>query len=329
MTVLVTGGAGYIGSHTVRALRARGREVVVLDNLANGHEAAVQGAPLVIGDIDDGVLVEKLVQEFEVDSCIHFAALKAVGESMEQPARYFHNNVSGSNTLFDALDRSGVAKVVFSSSAAVYGTPNAIPVREDEPLHPESVYGETKLMVERMLAWFDEAVGLRSVSLRYFNAAGAASDGSLGEDFAITQNLVPVVMKAVLGRGPALQVFGTDYPTADGTAVRDYVHVEDLAEAHVLAVEYLERGGATTVINLGTGNGSSVKELLDATRRASGQVVPYEHAPRRPGDPVALVADTSRAAELLGWRPTHDLDDIVTSAWQWHSAHPDGFGTGA
>lgn len=326
MTVLVTGGAGYIGSHTVRALRDRGREVVVLDNLGNGHEAALLGAPLVVGDIDDGILVEKIVAEYSVDACIHFAALKAVGESMQQPARYFRNNVGGSNTLFEGLQRSGVTKVVFSSSAAVYGTPDVNPIVEDAPLHPESVYGETKWQVERILSWLDATLGVRSVSLRYFNAAGAATDGLIGEDFAITQNLVPVLMKAMLGRGPALQVFGDDYPTPDGTAIRDYVHVEDLADAHVLAVEYLDRGGATTAINLGTGVGSSVRQVLDAARRLSGQDVPYAIAPRRPGDPVALTADHRRASDLLGWQPRRSLDDIIASAWQWHSRHPDGFG---
>jgi UDP-glucose-4-epimerase GalE len=327
MTVLVTGGAGYIGSHTVRALRERGREVVVLDNLGNGHEAAVLGAPLVVGDIDDGILVEKLVAEYGVDSCIHFAALKAVGESMEQPARYFHNNVAGSNTLLDALQRSGVTKVVFSSSAAVYGTPTVNPIVEDTPLHPESVYGETKWQVERMLSWFDATLGVRSVSLRYFNAAGAATDGRIGEDLSITQNLVPVLMKALLGRSPALQLFGDDYPTPDGTAIRDYVHVEDLADAHVLAVDYLDRGGETTAINLGTGVGSSVREVLDAAQRISGREVPYVVCPRRAGDPVALTADNQRAAELLGWRPQRSLDAVIASAWQWHSTHPDGFGS--
>jgi UDP-glucose-4-epimerase GalE len=327
MTVLVTGGAGYIGSHTVRALRARGREVVVLDNLSNGYEAAVVGSPLVTGDIDDGVLVEKVVAEFEVDACIHFAALKAVADSMEQPARYFRNNVAGSNTLLEALGRTGVDRVVFSSSAAVYGTPEANPIAEDAPLRPESVYGETKLMVERMLRWFDVTSGLRSVSLRYFNAAGAASDGSLGEDFAITQNLVPVLMRAALGKGGPLRLFGTDYPTPDGTAVRDYIHVEDLSEAHVRALEYLERGQPSTVCNLGTGVGSSVQEVLDAAERVIGRPIPVEREPRRPGDPAALVADTTRAAELLGWQATRSLDEIVASAWQWHAAHPDGWGS--
>jgi UDP-glucose 4-epimerase len=328
MTVLVTGGAGYIGSHTVRALRVRGREVVVLDNLSNGREEAVLGAPLVVGDIDDGLLIEKIVAEYDVDSCLHFAALKAVGESMEQPARYFDNNVSGTITLLEGLQRSGVGRVVFSSSAAVYGSTDRHPIDEATPLHPESVYGETKALVERVLHWFDVTLGVRSVSLRYFNAAGASTDGRIGEDFAITQNLVPVLMKAVLGKRPPLEVFGTDYPTPDGTAIRDYIHVEDLAEAHVLALEYLEAGGATTALNLGTGRGASVREVLDAARRITGRDIPVTESPRRPGDPVTLVADNRRAREVLGWEPQRGLDDIVASAWQWHAAHPDGFGAG-
>jgi UDP-glucose 4-epimerase len=327
VTVLVTGGAGYIGSHTVRALRAAGREVLVLDNLGNGHEAAVLGAPLVVGDIDDGMLVEKLVAEYDIDACIHFAALKAVGESMDQPARYFRNNVSGSLTLLDALERAGVERFVFSSSAAVYGTPERNPIDETVALHPESVYGETKLMVERMLEWFGATGSMRSVSLRYFNAAGAADDGTIGEDFTNSQNLVPVLMKAVLGKRPPLQLFGSDYPTADGTAIRDYVHVEDLATGHVLALEHLERGGVTTAINLGTGHGSSVQEVLDAVARASGRELPVVRAPRRAGDPVALVADNTRARDILGWTPQRTLDDIIASAWAWHSSHPDGFGS--
>ncbi len=325
MTVLVTGGAGYIGSHTVRALRRHGRDVVVLDNLSNGYEPAALGAPLVIGDVDDVALVEKLVVEHDIDACVHFAALKAVGESMKQPARYFRNNVSGTNDLLDSLERSGVNRVVFSSSAAVYGTPEVVPIVETAPLHPESVYGQTKLMVEQILGWYEAVHGLHSVSLRYFNAAGASMDGVIGEDFTLTQNLVPMAMKALLGRRDPLQVFGTDYLTRDGTAVRDYVHVEDLAEAHVLALEYLEAGGPTQALNVGTGVGSTVFEVLNAAEEVAGRPVPHELAPRRRGDPAALVADNSRATEILGWRPQRDLHDVVATAWRWHSEHPDGF----
>jgi len=325
VTVLVTGGAGYIGSHTVRLLRQQSREVVVLDSLEFGHRAAVTDAPLVVGDIADHQLVTRTVADHGVDSVVHFAAYKAAGESMEEPERYFANNVGGTNALLDALRRAGVANLVFSSTCAVYGTPSELPVSEDHPLGPESPYGESKRMVEQMLAWYDRCHDLRSVSLRYFNAAGAASDGQIGEDWTVTLNLVPLVMKAALGRAPALTVFGTDYDTPDGTAIRDYVHVEDLAEAHVRALDHLEQGGETTALNLGTGTGSSVREVLDSARRASGRDIPVAYGPRRQGDPVAVYGDNRRAGEVLGWKPAQALDDIVASAWRWHSTHPDGY----
>lgn len=325
MTVLVTGGAGYIGSHTVRLLRERGRDVVVLDSMEHGHPAAVLGAPLVEGDIADSDLVARTVADHDVDSVVHFAAYKAAGESMERPDRYFTNNVAGTNALLHALDGAGVHRIVFSSSCAVYGTPTSLPVDEAHPLAPESPYGESKAMVEQMLRWYDECHGLRSVSLRYFNAAGAADDGRIGEDWTVTLNLVPLVMKAALGRIPAISVFGTDYPTRDGTAVRDYVHVDDLADAHVRALEHLEEGGATTVVNLGTGTGSTVREVIDTARQVSGVNIPSEDAPRRPGDPVAIYGDNQRALEVLGWKPERDLTDVVASAWRWHSTHPDGY----
>jgi UDP-glucose 4-epimerase len=326
MTVLVTGGAGYIGSHTVRLLRARGREVVVLDDLSTGHPSLVLGAPLVVGRIQDGELVQQVVADHGVDSCIHFAASKAAGESVQVPEQYFANNTCGALALLDALLAGGVRRFVFSSTAAVYGTPAQLPVPEDHVLHPESPYGESKLLVERMLPWLEQAHGLEAVSLRYFNAAGASADGSIGEDFGVTTNLVPLVMKAALGRSKPLQVYGTDYPTPDGTAVRDYVHVDDLAEAHLAALEHLERGGGSATVNLGTGVGSSVLEVLAAARRAIGSEVPHEFAPRRPGDPAAVYADNRLAGRLLGWAPTRGLDEIVASAWAWHSAHPDGPG---
>ncbi len=324
MTVLVTGGAGYIGSHTVRALRRHGRDVVVLDTLELGHRWSIPAVPLVVGDTADGDLVTRVVAEHDVDSVIHFAAYKAAGESMAHPEKYFANNSAGALRLLTALQQAGVDRFVFSSTAAVYGTPDEVPVREDAPLHPESPYGESKLMVERMLHWFDVAHGLRSVSLRYFNAAGASMDGDLGEDWTITLNLVPIVMKATLEKRPPLEVFGTDYPTPDGTAVRDYIHVDDLADAHVKALDYLDRGEPTTVFNLGTGLGSSVKEVIDMTERVSGVRVPRTYAPRRAGDPVQVFADNTRAREVLGWRPMFGLEEIVESAWRWHSAHPDG-----
>lgn len=322
---LVTGGAGYIGSHTARLLRERGRDVVVLDSLEFGHRAAVLDTPLVVGRIDDADLVARTVAEHDVDSVVHFAAYKAAGESVEQPARYFANNVGASNALFEALRLAGVTRIVFSSSCAVYGTPTRLPVDESHPLGPESPYGETKRMVEQMLAWYDAGHDLRSVSLRYFNAAGASDDGRIGEDWTVTLNLVPLVMKAALGLAPAVEVFGTDYDTPDGTAIRDYVHVDDLADAHVRALEYLEGGGETTAMNLGTGTGSSVREVIDTAREVSGLDIASVDTARRPGDPVAVYGDNRRAAALLGWKPERALSDIVASAWRWHSTHPDGF----
>jgi UDP-glucose 4-epimerase len=324
MTVLVTGGAGYIGSHTVKLLRARGRDVVVLDDLSTGHASLVVDAPLVVGRVQDGELVARVVAAHGVEACIHFAASKAAGESVSVPTEYFANNTCGTLSLLDALQAGGVTRFVFSSTAAVYGTPGELPVPEDHELHPESPYGESKLLVERMLPWVEAAHGLRWVTLRYFNAAGAAADGSVGEDFSVTTNLVPLVMKAALGRREPLQVFGTDYPTPDGTCVRDYVHVDDLAEAHLAALEHLERGGESTAVNLGTGTGSSVLEVLAAAERAIGRPVPYVLAGRRAGDPSAVYADNARARTLLGWAPTRSLDEIVASAWAWHTAHPDG-----
>ena len=319
MTVLVTGGAGYIGAHTTRALTARGHDVVVLDSLELGRRWMVGTAPLVVGDIADAGLVEAVVGEHGVDSCIHFAAYKAAGESMEQPGRYFANNVAGTNALLDALRRRGVGSVVFSSSCAVYGTPDRLPVTEDTAVHPESPYGESKLLVERVLAWYETCHGMRSMRLRYFNAAGATAAAGIGEDWTMTLNLVPLAMKALLGARPPLQVFGTDYPTRDGTAIRDYIHVEDLAEAHVLALEHLLGGGGSATLNLGTGTGSTVREVLAAAERAAGRPVPQEDGPRRAGDPAAIWADTSRAEALLGWRATRGLDEIVASAWAWHA----------
>jgi UDP-glucose 4-epimerase len=326
MAILVTGGAGYIGAHTVRALRRRGHDVVVLDDLSRGHPAAVPDAVLVHGSIQDRALVAELIGRHGVAALVHFAARKAVGESVTDPGRYFDDNVGGTAALLRTAAASGVGHVVFSSSAAVYGTPEYVPIREDHPLRPESPYGESKVLVERMLPWFERSHGMTAVSLRYFNAAGAAADGRIGEDFAQTTNLVPLVKKAALGRSGPLSVFGTDYPTRDGTCVRDYVHVEDLADAHVLALEHLQRSGASAVLNLGTGVGATVREVLDAAQRASGLDIPAVEVARRAGDPAELVADTTRARAILGWHPTRGLDEIVASAWAWHSAHPDGYG---
>jgi UDP-glucose-4-epimerase GalE len=319
MAVLVTGGAGYIGSHTARLLIERGDDVVVLDSLELGRRDAVKDIPLVVGNVADRDLVGETVRKFDVSAIIHFAAYKAAGESFENPGKYFENNVAGTAALLQAAHRAGVKSFVFSSTCAVYGTPEQVPVSEDAPVQPESPYGESKAMVERILRWYSTSHGLRSVSLRYFNAAGAAMDGSNGEDWTATVNLVPIAMKALLGQGPPLRVFGTDYPTPDGTAIRDYIHVEDLADAHLRAIDYLTSGGDTAILNLGTGTGSSVRQVLAAAERAAGLPVPAEDAPRRAGDPVGLWADTTKARKVLGWSARYDLDDIVSSAWQWHS----------
>jgi len=325
MSVLVTGGAGYIGSHTVRRLTALGHEVVVLDSMEYGHRNAVIEAELVEGNIADLDLVVELCSRRDITQVVHFAAYKNVGESMEQPSRYWLNNVTGTVKFVEAMLTAGVNDIVFSSSCSVYGNPAEVPVSEGAAIRPESIYAESKAMTERILYWYGVTHGLRSVSLRYFNAAGASEDSRIGEDWRETLNLVPVVMKATLGRRPPVQVFGTDYPTPDGTCIRDYIHVDDLADAHVKALDYLKSGGESTALNVGTGTGSSVMEVISATERISGQKVPWTASPRRAGDPVAVYADPKLASELLDWHPKHGLDDIIASAWNWHSTHLDGY----
>ncbi len=317
MTVLVTGGAGYIGSHTVRLLVQRHREVVVLDSLEFGDKARVVDVPFFEGDISDSRIINKICRKYDINEVIHFAAYKAVGESMEQPLRYYNNNVSGTIALVQALLSNGVDRLVFSSSAGVYGTPASVPISEDAALHPESVYAETKVVVEKFLASCS-AIGLRSVSMRYFNAAGASSDASIGEDWSMSQNLVPIVMKTLLGHSGNFSLNGNDYPTPDGTCVRDYIHVEDLAEAHLKALEYLAAGGPTLALNVGTGIGHSVLEVIAMAEQVSGRKVSYNIAARRPGDPASGYADPALINEILGWKSTHDLRDIITSAWNWH-----------
>jgi UDP-glucose-4-epimerase GalE len=258
---------------------------------------------------------------------VHFAAYKAVGESMQNPIRYWRNNVHGTATLVQAAADAGVRNVVFSSSCSVYGNPPVVPVDESAPIAPESIYAETKAMSERILQWYDTTRDVTSVSLRYFNAAGASIDGRIGEDWAHAANLIPLVMKAALGAGPPVQVFGTDYPTPDGTGIRDYIHVDDLARAHVLALDYLAQGGATAAVNVGTGQGSSVRDVIAATEAASGRSVPFVDAPRRAGDPVTSFADARRAASLLGWTAEYTLRDIIETAWAWHAANPTGYPT--
>jgi UDP-glucose-4-epimerase GalE len=326
MRILVTGGAGYIGSLTAQHLADAGHGVVVLDDLRNGHRAAVGVLPLVVGDVRDVDLVASTIDEHAIDAVVHFAALKSVEDSVSDPGSYFDNNVGGTLGVLRAMARTGVRRLVFSSSCAVYGTPDASPVDETAAIRPMNAYGESKAVSERLLPWFDSTHGIRSVALRYFNAAGAADDGSRGEDWAGAQNLVPVVLQTAAGRRAVVRIFGTDHPTPDGTAIRDYIHVLDLAAAHLCALEAIDARDASLTVNVGTGVGASVQEVIDAARRITGREIPAEAAPRREGDPSAIWADTSRADATLGWRATRTLDDIVRSAWRWHIANPDGYG---
>jgi UDP-glucose-4-epimerase GalE len=319
MTVLVTGGAGYIGSHTVRVLRSLDYRVVALDTLERGQLDALQGAPFEQGNIADEDFVARVIRKHAVTDIVHFAAYKSAGESMKHPGMYWQNNVQGTVHLMEAAVANGVQNVVFSSSAAVYGSPAEVPVTETAPLAPENVYAETKAVMEQVIEWYGRTHGIHWVSLRYFNAAGAADDGSLGEDWSVTTNLVPLVMKAALGAGPAVRVFGDDYPTPDGTGVRDYVHVEDLAAAHVATLDHLRRGGQNVTLNLGTGHGSSVREVLQATERVHGAPLRHEIVARRAGDPAEVYADSSLAERVLGWRAVHGIDQIIESAYHWHS----------
>ena len=324
MTTLVTGGAGYIGAHTVRALRQTSRDVVVLDTLERGNKEAVIDADLVVGDIANKNLVAEICHKYKITEVVHFAAYKAVGESMTQPKMYWQNNVDGTVALLDTLIEHGVDRFVFSSSAAVYGTPKSVPVTENEPTMPESVYAETKLAVENILS-SPERSAIKSVSLRYFNAAGASSDNKIGEDWLASQNLVPRVMRALLDQAFHFEVFGDDYPTRDGTCIRDYIHVEDLALAHIKALDYLEHGGKTMICNVGTGEGTSVKQLLEMATKVAQRAVPYTIGARRDGDPVSVYADTRLANSVLDWRATHDLQSIIESAFNWHRTHLTGY----
>jgi UDP-glucose 4-epimerase len=283
---------------------------------------------LVVGDMADGTLLDKLFQEQKPDAVIHFAAYKNAGESVEKPSKYFTNNFCGTISLLDAMVRNKVNYIIFSSSCAVFGTPKELPVTEDNnPLMPESPYGESKFMVERALKWYDVGYGLRSASLRYFNVAGAAPDAKIGEDWTVTLNLVPLTLKAALGKADAIKVFGTDYPTRDGTCIRDYIHVVDLAGAHIAALEHLMKTNQTTAYNLGTGNGSTVKEVIDTAKQVSGTDFKVIETARRPGDPVAIWADSSKAERELGWKARYNLEDMVRHAYNWHHSHPNGWRT--
>jgi UDP-arabinose 4-epimerase len=317
--ILVTGGAGYIGSHTCKRLAAQGYAPVTYDNLVNGHRGAVQWGPFEHGDILDRARLDEVIAKYEPEAVIHFAAHAYVGESVADPGKYYRNNVAGALNLIEALRVRGTDRIIFSSSCATYGIPPSVPITEDTPQNPINPYGMSKLVVERMLADFGAAHGLRWVALRYFNAAGADPDGEIGEDHDPETRIIPVVLAAADSKTEPFTVFGTDYDTPDGTCVRDYIHVSDLADAHVKALQALDDGAASQALNLGTGTGYSIMQVIEAARAVTGLDVPFVTGPRRPGDPAALVADASRAREVLGWRPEHgELNDIVSTAWKWH-----------
>lgn len=326
MAILICGGAGYIGSHAVRALRAQGRDVVVLDNLRTGHRQSLPAdVPFVEGDMRDPALLDDVFTRHAVDGVLHFAASSLVGESMQLPLLYFSNNVHGMQVLLEAMVRHGVERIVFSSSAAVYGEPDSVPITEDAPLRPGNPYGESKRIMESMMRWAAAAHGLRYVSLRYFNVGGAAADGSIGEDHRPESHLIPLILQVPLGRRPHITIFGEDYDTPDGTCIRDYVGVEDLIAAHTLALEHLEAGGRSTVFNLGSEQGFSVREMVEAARRVTGHPLPVVMGERRAGDPARLVASSCKVREVLGWQPRQGVEEIIASAWRWHSGHPEGY----
>lgn len=325
MTILVTGGAGYIGSVAVEDLVRRGEKVVVLDNLVHGHRKAIRGTvSFYEGEIGDTELVRRILRDHKISACMHFSAFAYVGESVENPGKYYENNVAQTVSLLESLVGGGVKAFIFSSTCATYGEPQYVPMDESHPQSPVNPYGWSKFMVERILSDFDAAYGLKFVSLRYFNACGASE--TCGEDHDPETHLIPLVLSAAAGRRDSVQIFGDDYPTADGTAVRDYIHVADLSQAHLLALDYLRKGGQSEFINLGNGNGYSVKEVVDAARRVTGRDIKAVTAPRRAGDPSTLVANSDKAKALLGWNPRFpEIEKIIESAWKWHLLHPSGY----
>jgi UDP-glucose-4-epimerase GalE len=328
MRILVTGGAGYIGSHAVRRFLSRGHDVWVYDNLSMGHRQAVPADRLLVGDLAESDRLDQVLIARRIEAVVHFAAFAFVGESVRAPGKYYQNNLVNSLNLLEALRRHDIRRFVFSSTCATYGVPERVPITEDEPQQPINPYGNTKLAVERALGDYAAAHGWGFAALRYFNAAGASPDGDLGEDHTPETHLIPLALLAVLGRKPPLEVFGTDYPTPDGTCVRDYVHVDDLADAHLLALEALQ-AGTRLFLNIGTGRGYSVREVVRTVEEVTGQRVPRREGPRRPGDPPVLVASAEHIRRELGWQPHYpELRPIVETAWNWHRRHPDGFGKG-
>jgi UDP-arabinose 4-epimerase len=318
--ILITGGAGYVGSHCAKALAAAKHEGIIFDNLLFGHREFVRWGPLIEGDVRDGAALDTVFSAYQFDAVMHFAALAYVGESVTAPGRYYDVNVHGTRTLLDAMARAGVRSIVFSSSCAIYGKPDIIPISEHTVPNPINPYGFSKLVCERMMEDFGRAHGMKSARLRYFNAAGADPAAEIGEDHDPEAHLIPLVLDAASGRRPDVTVFGTDYPTPDGTAVRDYVHVEDLARAHVMALQHLLDNGDTIAVNLGTGHGASVRQVVDTARSITGREIVSRDAPRRAGDPPVLVANAKKASEVLSWTPQYsDLAAIIADAWRWHN----------
>ena len=327
MKILVLGGAGYIGSHTVKELLNNGYEVLIADNLQTGHKECVPDCvKFYEGDIRDKNFLDKLFEAEKIDAVVHFAANALVGESMVDPLKYYDNNVYGTLELLKSMVEHKIGKIVFSSSSAVYGEPKNLPIPETDPTEPTNTYGESKLAMEKMIKWVSKIHGLKYVALRYFNACGASPDGEIGEHHAPETHIMPLVIQTALGQRDSVSILGSDYPTKDGTCVRDYIHVVDLARAHVLALEYLNKGNESDVFNLGNGSGYSVKEIIDAVKRVSGEDFKVKTEPRRPGDPARLVASSEKAEKILGWAPDFkNLDEIIKTAWNWHKNHPDGY----
>lgn len=327
MTVLVLGGAGYIGSHTVYELIDKGEDVVIIDNLETGHiEAVHEKARFYQGDIRDRAFLDSVFEKEHIDAVIHFAANSLVGESMTNPLKYYDNNLCGTKVLLEAMVSHDIKKIVFSSTAATYGEPESVPILETDRTEPTNAYGETKLSMEKMFKWCDRAYGLKYVSLRYFNACGAHVSGKIGEAHKPETHLIPLILQVPLGQREAISVFGDDYDTKDGTCVRDYIHVTDLAQAHILAVKYLMEGNESNIFNLGNGVGFTVKEVIETAKTATGKDIKAVMDERRAGDPAQLIASSEKARTILGWKPEHaDLTEIISSAWKWHSTHPNGF----
>ncbi len=327
MTILVLGGAGYIGSHTVYALIEKGVDVVVIDNLETGHiEAVHEKARFYKGDIRDRAFVDSVLDKEKIDAVIHFAANSLVGESMVNPLKYYDNNVNGTKVLLQSMVAHGLDKIVFSSTAATYGEPEKVPILETDRTEPTNTYGETKLAMEKMFKWTDRAHGLKYVSLRYFNACGAHVSGKIGEAHSPETHLIPLILQVPLGQREYISIFGDDYDTSDGTCIRDYIHVTDLAQAHILAVDYLMKGNESNIFNLGNGVGFTVKEVIDTARKVTGYEIPARIAERRAGDPARLIASSDKARQVLLWKPEHaDLEEIISTAWNWHKNHPNGY----